>query len=624
MNVSHRSTQCSARFVNSARLPRLAALALAASSMLFGAAAFAQAQGDGPDRGQGKGLVAPADGKWVPGRVLVQPRPGLSEAEFGKILGPLGARSVGRIEGLDVHIVQLPPQASERAVAALLRGNKHIKFAELDMIFEHDATNDPYYDKAWHLPKIGANTAWSTSTGKGVTIAILDTGVDGSHPDLVGKLVPGWNIYDNNANTSDVHGHGTRVAGTAAAATNNGVGVASVAADALIAPVRISSPTGGATLSNMAAGVRWAADNGARVANISFSGARGSATVQSAAQYMKDKGGLVVVSAGNSGGEEFIARSDTLIVASGTTSSDTLANWSSYGAYVDVAAPGASIYTTSNGGGYNSVSGTSFASPVTAAVVAKMMAANPKLGPDAIQQLLYETAVDLGAPGWDKYFGEGRVDAAAAVKAAAAGASSADTTPPQVAVSNPGEGSTVKGLVAVDVAASDNVGVSRVELLVDGKLFASDTTAPYGFSWDSTKVGDGNVKLSAYAYDAAGNAASHTVTVKVENAVASEPAPAPAPAPSGDTSAPVTTISNPAEGSTVNGNVDVRASATDNVGVVRMRLYLNDSLVASANGNSVRYKWSTRPMASGSHTLRAEADDAAGNTGKTSVTVIRP
>jgi hypothetical protein len=174
------------------------------------------------------------------------------------------------------------------------------------------------------------------------------------------------------------------------------------------------------------------------------------------------------------------------------------------------------------------------------------------------------------------------------------------------------------------VAASDNVGVSRVELLVDGKLFASDTTAPYGFSWDSTKVGDGNVKLSAYAYDAAGNAASHTVTVKVENAVASEPAPAPAPAPSGDTSAPVTTISNPAEGSTVNGNVDVRASATDNVGVVRMRLYLNDSLVASANGNSVRYKWSTRPMASGSHTLRAEADDAAGNTGKTSVTVIRP
>ena len=220
--------------------------------------------------------VAADEAQWVPGRLLVQPRAGLSEAEFDKIIKKQGGKQVGKIEGINVRVIQLPPQASEKAVEALLKNNKHLKFAERDMIVPHDSTNDPYYSKAWHIPKIGAPTAWQTTAGSGVTIAILDSGVDGAHPDLAGKLLPGWNFYDGNSNTADVNGHGTKVAGTAAAASNNALGVASIAGGAMILPGRVADSTGYATFSKMAAAVTWAADNGARVANLSFSGARAS------------------------------------------------------------------------------------------------------------------------------------------------------------------------------------------------------------------------------------------------------------------------------------------------------------------------------------------------------------
>lgn len=550
---------------------------------------------------------------WVPGQILVQPRPGLPEAALEKILKAHGGKSVERLEAINVHIVQLPPTASEKAVAALLSKNKHLKFAEPDMIVPPDSTNDPYYSKAWHLPKIGAPTAWGTTTGEQIVIAILDSGVDGKHPDLVSKLLPGWNFYDGNSNTADVTGHGTKVAGTAAAASNNSVGVASVAGGAMILPGRIASTSGTASYSTMAKGVTWAADNRARVVNISYSGARESLTVQNAAQYLKSKGGLLITSAGNSGGEEAVAPSDTLIAVSGTTSSDVKASWSSYGSYVDVAAPGAGIYTTVNGGGYGSVSGTSFASPNAAGVVALMMAANSSLSPDEIAGYLFSTAVDLGSAGFDKYYGHGRIDAAAAVKAAVA-AGAKDTAAPNVSIVSPAGGATVQGLVTVDVAASDNVAVSHVELLANGVKVASAASAPYGFSWDSATVADGAATLTVRAYDAAGNYASRAVNVTVANTATSGTA---------DTGVPEATISNPGDGSKVSGTITVQAQASDNVGVSSMRLYIDGTLVSSAPGNSLSYRWNTRKIAAGTHAVVVEAQDAAGNTGSKTVSVSR-
>jgi subtilisin family serine protease len=557
--------------------------------------------------------VCSSDLGFAKGRLLVLPRAGLAEAQLDRILKPHGGKA-RRVGNSELRIVDLPGNASETAVLNLLAHNPHLKFVELDQRVAPDlVSNDPYLGSQWHVPRIGADLAWDASQGSGVTIAIIDSGVLPSHPDLAARLVPGWNFYSNNADTSDAYGHGTAVAGSAAAATNNGAGVAGVAGAARIMPIRVSDSTGYAYFSTIAQGVTFAADNGARVANASFASLHTSASVQSAAQYLKSKGGLLVVSAGNTGANDGAGSNSTMIPVSATDGNDALASWSSFGNYVAVAAPGVGIWTTSADGTYRSASGTSFAAPITAGVVALMMATKPTLSATQVESLLYSTALDLGSAGRDIYFGHGRVNAAAAVAAAAA-ATAQDTQAPSAAITSPAGGSSVSGLVSIDASASDNVGVSRVELRVNGSTVASDTAAPYQFSWDSASVANGQVSLQAYAFDAAGNSAGSTVVkVNVANGVVA------------DTTAPTVTIANPADGSRVSGNVAVTVNATDNAGAAGLKqaLYINGKLRASANGGSLSFNWNTRKEAAGSYTVQAVAQDAAGNTSSRSVTVTK-
>ena len=156
--------------------------------------------------------VAEPPHEWAEGRILVQPRAGLEDGEFDKIIKSHGAKRARKLEQINLHIVDVPP-AAEEAVAKALSNNPHIKFAELDMKVAPAAVtpNDPYYSSAWHLTKIQAPAAWDSSMGQGITVAVLDSGVDPPHPDLVNQLVPGWNFYDNNADTTDVNNHGTWV-----------------------------------------------------------------------------------------------------------------------------------------------------------------------------------------------------------------------------------------------------------------------------------------------------------------------------------------------------------------------------------------------------------------------------
>lgn len=559
-------------------------------------------------------LVKAQEIQYVPGRLLIQQRAGLSDAEVDKALKPHGGKRVGKIRGINVHVVQLPPQANARAVAALLAKNKHFKYVEQDQILAPaGTTNDPSLPSQWHLTKIGAQAAWDTSTGSEVIIAILDTGVDASHPDLAAQLIPGWNIYDNNSDSSDIHGHGTAVAGTAAAAGHNAIGVASVAYRAKLMPVRIADPSGYAYFSTMASGLTWAADHGARVANISYENVANSSTVESAAQYFKSKGGLTVVCAGNSGALQTVGASANLVVVSATDSSDAKTSWSNYGIYVDIAAPGQSILTTSRGGGYGQWSGTSFSSPIVAGTAALMMAANPALPSDQVQSYLYSTSVDLGAVGKDDYYGAGRVDAARATLAAAT-ATASDMQAPAVAIAAP-IGGKVLGLVAVDVVASDNVGVTRVDLVVNGSNYATDTIAPYGFSWDSSAVADGPATLIAYAYDAAGNyTGSQPVSVTVANIVAEA-----------DTTSPVLAFTSPANGARVSKVVTISSAATDNLGPegITQSLYIDGELSATASGSSLSTRWNTKKVSAGNHVLMLTATDAAGNSSSVSIGVVK-
>lgn len=461
-------------------------------------------------------------GFWAKGRILVETRAGLHDTELSKILSRHGGSSARRMHKTQVHVVTLPTGTDERVAAELLRRDPHIKSAEIDKLIAPDQVgNDVYYASAWHLPKIQAPSAWDTSLGAGVTIAILDSGVDGTHPDLQGKLVPGWNFFDGNSNTSDVYGHGTKVAGSAAAASNNATGVTGVAWNAKIMPVRISDTAGYAYYSTIAEGIYWAADNGAKVVNVSYA-VHGSASVRTAANYLKTKGGLLINSAGNSGALDATLANSAMISVSATAIGDIRASWSSFGDYVDVSAPGAGIWTTVSGGGYAAVSGTSFSSPITAGVVALMMSANPALKPSELEDILKTTSVDLGAAGADREFGVGRINAAAAVQKARSLAITADVTAPQVAITAPGTG-TVKGIVAVNASATDNIGVTKVELYAKGVLVATDLTPAYSFSWDTSKLADGAASLVAKAYDSAGNIANSTsLAVTIANTAAVE------------------------------------------------------------------------------------------------------
>jgi subtilisin family serine protease len=181
----------------------------------------------------------------VPGRLLVKPRDGMNESALQQLFGKHGARQHAVLHRINVRILRVP-DAGRAAVMDALRHHPNIEFAESDAIVAPDfIPNDPWYPQQWHLAKIQAAQAWDITQGNSsVIIAILDTGVDGTHPDLAPNLVPGWNFYDNNADTSDVYGHGTAVAGTAVAVGNNAVGVASVAGHCRFMPLRISDPNG--------------------------------------------------------------------------------------------------------------------------------------------------------------------------------------------------------------------------------------------------------------------------------------------------------------------------------------------------------------------------------------------
>lgn len=507
----------------------------------------------------------------------------------------------------------MPPNASEVAAARAFGQRPEVAFSEPDRIVPPAMVpNDFWYPYTWHLPKISAPSAWDTTTGSSsVTIAIIDTGVDGTHPDLSPKMVPGWNFYDNNSNTSDPNGHGTAVAGTAAACSNNGIGVASVAWGCLIMPIRVTDASGSATYSAIASGTTYAADHGARVANVSL-GASDSSTVSAAAQYLQSKGGVLTVAAGNSGTFDSSADNPYLLTISATDSNDVLATWSNTGNNVDLCAPGVGVMTTLSGGGYGSGTGTSFSAPVVAGVAALVISVNPSLTALQVQNALKQSADDLGPAGWDPSYGWGRVNAARAVSLALGTSSTPDTTPPTVSFSSPASGATVSGTVSVQVAASDNVGVTSVSLSVDGSALGTDTSAPYSFSWNTTTATNGTHTLTATAADAAGNKSTAQITVTVSN---SPP----------DTTPPTISITSPSAGATVSGtSVSVYVKATDNVGVVKVELYVDGAVSNTSTTAPFTTKWNTRKAASGAHTLQCKAYDAAGNVGTSaSLTVYR-
>lgn len=262
--------------------------------------------------------------------------------------------------------------------------------------------NDPLTTNQWYLSQLHFNEAWeaiSNLAQRGdVTVAVIDSGFQTNHADLSNNLNGGINIVDGTGNLAPVHPHGTGTAGLPGSVSGNALGISQSALFAEVMPIRVSNRNdGGAFISDIAAGIRYAADNGARVINISYSGVDNPA-LEVAAAYAWAKGSVVFMAAGNDGlKHNEWANHPHLIAVGATASTGQMAGFSTKGKFVDIVAPGASIMTLYTDDQFAWWSGTSFSSPIAASVAALMLTANPELSPSEVDMLLRATAVDPAA-----------------------------------------------------------------------------------------------------------------------------------------------------------------------------------------------------------------------------------
>ncbi|MEY9092864.1 S8 family peptidase [Paenibacillus sp. RC84] len=276
--------------------------------------------------------------------------------------------------------------------------------------------NDPYFSLYQYGPqKISAPSAWDVAqSASSVVIAVLDTGVELTHPDLAAHLVPGYDYVDNDSNPSDGNGHGTHVAGIAAAVTNNGIGIAGVAPLASIQPVRVLDNSGNGTVSNISNAIIYASFFGAKVINLSLGSPYSSTTLQYALDYAWGKGSVIVASAGNDGSTtpNYPAAYSTVISVASTDSADNISSFSNRGSWVQVAAPGTTILSTFPGSSYAYLSGTSMSAPHVSGVAA-LLAGQGRTNAQIRDAILFNADPIFGT---GTYWVYGRVNADRAVR----------------------------------------------------------------------------------------------------------------------------------------------------------------------------------------------------------------
>lgn len=284
----------------------------------------------------------------------------------------------------------------------------------------YSVANDPMLSQQWWYFHVGADKAYDTGfQGQGVTVAVLDTGVDRNHPDLKDNIVDGWNFVDNNDDVTDKDGHGTHVAGIIAAVANNGIGIAGIAPKAKIMPIKVLTRMGGTPV-DIQNGVQFAVQKGARIISMSLGGYSSSIfqTIMSTAITSAYFSGAVIIAAAgneNTDRDSYPAAYKDVIAVSAIDQSNQKASFSNYGKYIALAAPGVNILSTYPGGTYRVLQGTSMATPIVSGVAALLLSKYPNLSPDGVKETLFREATDLGPPGWDPVYGHGLVNARAAV-----------------------------------------------------------------------------------------------------------------------------------------------------------------------------------------------------------------
>lgn len=351
-------------------------------------------------------------GNYASDEVLIRVRNNAAYENILQCLSLSNATVLSVIEDLHVWVVQVPFGRVAESIAAL-SACPEVRYAEPNYkaFIADTIPSDANWGLQYGLINIHAPQGWDMATGSAaVTIAIVDSGVDLGHADLAAKIVPGYDFVNNDSIPQDDNGHGTHVAGIAAASSNNGVGVAGVSWGARIMPVKVLDSNGNGSFANVAAGISWATDNGAQVINLSVGGGSPSTVLQDAVNYAYGKGVVLVAAAGNTGSGFVLypARYPNVIAVGAVDNANNRAGFSNFGPELDLVAPGSLIYSTVIGG-YGYKSGTSMAAPYVSGLAAILRGYPGGYSPAGIAFAMESSALDLGIPGVDNLYGYGLI-----------------------------------------------------------------------------------------------------------------------------------------------------------------------------------------------------------------------
>ncbi|MBN1481355.1 PKD domain-containing protein [candidate division KSB1 bacterium] len=553
---------------------------------------------------------------YVKDELIVKFKGGVTDAKIDEINNSFGTHVKSSSYKHDkFKVLKIKDKKSVEEMVAKYQKHPLVDYAEANTFcYAQAIPNDPYYSPyQWHLDNpvyggIQMEEAWDITSGtSSVIVGILDTGVAFENysvyqqaPDLANTtFVAGYDFINNDSHPNDDEGHGTHVCGTVAQSTNNGVGVAGIAYNTAIMPVKVLDQNGSGTATALANALYWATDHGADVINMSLSwppGYNPGSTIENAIAYANNHGVTLVAAAGNdnTGTVCYPAAYDDYVIAVGATRYDeTRAYYSNWGASLDVTAPGGDVTIDQNGDGYVDgvlqqtfgssptdfgyyfYQGTSMASPHVAGVAA-LLIANGTTGPDAVREALENTAKDKGASGWDTIYGHGIIDAYAALNY--------NVTPPenQQPVADAG------GPYVADVGVS---------ITFDGTDSYDPDNNPITYAWDFGDGSTGSGPTPEHAYTSAG---TYTVTLVVNDgeldsdpstttATISEPGPVPVMV----VTDIALSLSSKARGKFLGGNAEVTVLDGDGYPVAGATIYahwsgaVSESEVFTTNSNGV-------------------------------------
>jgi serine protease len=471
----------------------------------------------------GPSCVSSTTENYAPGEIVVKFKDGVSLQKANTALADLGAKLISANAQIGIQQLAIPADKTVEEMVKAFSARADVEYAEPNYIAHAFMTpNDPYYSYQWHMPQINMPAAWDQSTGiPGVVVAVIDCGVAYENygvyyqaPDLAGTaFVPGYDFVNNDSHPNDDCAHGTHVTGTVAQTTNNSLGVAGVAFNCSIMPVKVLDASGNGTYTAIVNGITFAADNGAEVINMSLGGASGSTALQNAVIYAYNKGVTIVCAAGNAGtsAPQYPAAYTQCISVSAVRYDKTYPSYSSYGSTIDICAPGGDLSVDQNGDGYGDgvlqqthdgvnygtfgyyfYDGTSMASPHVAGVAALLISkAGGTMTPDAVRAALQNTAQDLGPAGWDQHYGYGLVDANAALL-------TIGNNPPVAAFS----GTPTSGYAPLMVTFTD-----------------ASTNSPTSWAWTFGDGGTSTLQNPSHTYTTAG---IYTVVLTATNAYGSD------------------------------------------------------------------------------------------------------